>query len=86
MQQHIRLVHPCRAVIVLVTGHRRAHGELGAHGTYYDDKSGEAITQCPGCREWLGSAFIAASPVRPDNVTPQSTLAQQEQTTARCGR
>ena len=58
--QRMRLVHPCRAVVVLVAGRRRAKGELGVGGAYYDEESGDRITHCPGCGEWLGSAFVAA--------------------------
>ena len=41
------LRHPCFT---------RIHLEEGA---YFDD-AGQLVTHCPGCGEWLGSAFTSA--------------------------
>ena len=46
------LTHPCNETI---------HWSAGT----YTDRQGQPISQCPGCREWLGTPFVRAEEVRP---------------------
>ncbi len=72
----IRLVHPCRTVVILRAGHHRSACGIVAEGSYYDFESGEPVSHCPGCGEWLGSAFVAA----------RTDWEPSPHTTARCGQ
>ena len=54
MFDRLSLTHPCGTVVDLVT-------LVGVWTT----PRGRVITHCPGCGEWLGSAFIGAEGVQP---------------------
>ena len=50
MLTELALTHPCDTIVHLVAG-------------AWTTPRGKVITHCPGCGEWLGSAFIRAEEV-----------------------
>ena len=58
MLDRLCLTHPCGEVVDLV-----------APSGVWTTARGSAITHCPGCGEWLGSAFICAEEFHPRHLT-----------------
>lgn len=54
MIDRLALMHSCGSVVHLV-----------AVATVWTTPRGRVITHCPGCAEWLGSAFSQAEAVTP---------------------
>ena len=52
MLTEIALTHTCDTIVHLIAG-------------AWTTPRGRVITHCPGCAEWLGSAFLRAEEAKP---------------------